>query len=156
VGARLIDWLILAVVLVPLYFLVLWPSISDLLNSIPPGATTIDPRLMEAWQEQALPKILWLGVLSVLVQIGYEVPQNVAYGRTLGKRVAGIRVRNLEVDRNPGWGEALVRSVVLDGPQLLPAGALFVLVDCLWPLWDKPWQQALHDKAARTVVVPQR
>ncbi len=34
------------------------------------------------------------------------------------------------------------------------AGGLFLLLDDLWPLWDKPWQQALHDKAAKTVVVP--
>ena len=26
-------------------------------------------------------------------------------------------------------------------------------VDGLWQLWDKPYQQTLHDKAAKTVVI---
>ena len=26
-------------------------------------------------------------------------------------------------------------------------------LDGLWQLWDKPWQQCLHDKFAETVVV---
>jgi len=36
----------------------------------------------------------------------------------------------------------------------LIAGGLLLIIDCLWPLWDKPWRQALHDKVARTIVVP--
>ena len=43
----------------------------------------------------------------------------------------------------------------MTGGQLV-IGFVFVLIDCLWPLWDKPWQQAIHDKAAKTVVVPKR
>jgi hypothetical protein len=27
------------------------------------------------------------------------------------------------------------------------------LIDGFWQLWDKPFQQTLHDKAAQTVVV---
>jgi TctA family transporter len=55
---------------------------------------------------------------------------------------------------------ALRRSGVLYGPYLLEGipiiGILvgvFVLVNVLWQLWDKPLQQCLHDKAAGTVVV---
>ena len=65
----------------------------------------------------------------------------------------GGRSCPLAQDRNPSWGEALGRTGVMVGGTIL-ASALFTLVDCLWPLWDKPWQQALHDKAAKTVVVP--
>ena len=46
------------------------------------------------------------------------------------------------------WGVFEACSIVLAGLPLL--------VDCLWPLWDRPWQQALHDKAAKTIVVPTR
>jgi uncharacterized RDD family membrane protein YckC len=77
----------------------------------------------------------------------------VAYGRTVGKRVLGLRVRPLAEDRKPRWGEAFLRSGVM-GLGYLVGGWLFLLLDGLWPLWDKPWQQAIHDKAARTVVVP--
>ena len=83
----------------------------------------------------------------------YFVPQNVWYGRTIGKRALGIRIRMLAEDRNPRWGEATIRYLVF-GIGSAFAGGIFVLVDCLWPLWDKPWAQALHDKAAKTVVVP--
>ncbi len=36
------------------------------------------------------------------------------------------------------------------------AGGLLLVVDLLWPLWDRPWRQAIHDKIARTIVVPTR
>ena len=35
-------------------------------------------------------------------------------------------------------------------------GGLFSIVDYLWPFWDKPWRQTIHDKTARTTVVPMR
>ena len=43
---------------------------------------------------------------------------------------------------------ATLRSVIL-------VGASGFFIDLLWPLWDKK-RQALHDKAARTVVVDVR
>jgi len=67
--------------------------------------------------------------------------------------VAGIRVRPMAEDRRPSLGEAATRTGVIAGGWLV-AGGFFMLLDDLWPLWDKPWQQALHDKAAKTVVVP--
>jgi hypothetical protein len=39
-------------------------------------------------------------------------------------------------------------------PSLSPSGQpLAGFGDGLWQLWDKPWQQCLHDKFAGTVVV---
>ena len=61
----------------------------------------------------------------------YAVPQLVAYGRTLGKRVVGIRVRPLAQDRNPSWAEASVRTAVFACGQLVsgvPAARLPVAV----------------------------
>ncbi|MGR6997860.1 hypothetical protein ACU686_06690 [Yinghuangia aomiensis] len=30
---------------------------------------------------------------------------------------------------------------------------VFFVVNCLWHLWDQPWQQCLHDKSAHTTVI---
>lgn len=152
--ARLIDWVLLAVVIVPIYIVVLWPAISDFMSHLPADASQpVDPQVVLDFQQRVVGQALLLGLLAALVQMAYEVPQLVASGRTLGKRVLGIRVRPLAEDRNPSWGEALGRTAVLVGGNLLASG-LFTLLDCLWPLWDRPWQQALHDKVVKTVVVP--
>ncbi|MFF3864343.1 RDD family protein [Micromonospora sp. NPDC001898] len=72
-------------------------------------------------------------------------------GQTLGKKVMKIRVVPLDPTRTLDRGMAGRRYLV----QFV--GAMFVpgisYVDGLWQLWDKPWQQCLHDKFARTVVV---
>ena len=73
-------------------------------------------------------------------------------GQTVGKRIMKIRV--IPVD--PAQAE-VTRSgyVVRWAVQYLVGAAVpfFNLVDGLWQLWDKPLQQCLHDKAAKTVVV---
>jgi uncharacterized RDD family membrane protein YckC len=153
-AARLIDWVLVGVVIVPIYIVVLWPAISDFMSRLPTDSSQpVDPQVLLDFQQRVVGQALLLGLLAALVQLAYEVPQLVAYGRTLGKRALGIRVRPLAQDRNPSWGEALGRTGVMVGGNLLASG-LFTLLDCLWPLWDRPWQQALHDKAVKTVVVP--
>jgi uncharacterized RDD family membrane protein YckC len=152
-AARLIDWTIIAVVMAPLYVAVLWPDFRDFFDQMPTDGSAPSFQVVADFETSILGKAFVLGLLLVLAQLDYEVPQLVAYGRTVGKRVLGIRVRPLAHDRNPSWGEATGRVSVLAG-GLFIGSALFVLLDCLWPLWDKPWQQALHDKAVRTVVVP--
>jgi uncharacterized RDD family membrane protein YckC len=152
-AARLIDWIIVGIVLIPVYILVLYPDIQDFINQVPTDGSAIDTQVIANFQTAIVAKAFFLGLLAALAQMVYEVPQLVAYGRTVGKRVLGIRVRMFAEDRRPGWGEASIRVSVLAFGQLLLSG-LFVLLDCLWPLWDKPWQQALHDKAAKTIVVP--
>ena len=55
-----------------------------------------------------------------------------------------------------GWSHTFVREVILKGVVAhflaVVTGGLFILVDCLWPLWDGN-RQALHDKMAETLVV---
>jgi len=153
-AARVIDWVLVAVVVVPVYIAVLWPAISDFMSRLPTDPSQpIDPQVLVDFQQRVVGQALLLGLLTALLQMAYEVPQLVAFGRTVGKRILGIRVRPLAEDRNPSWGEALGRTAVMVGGNLLASG-LFTLLDGLWPLWDKPWQQALHDKAVKTVVVP--
>lgn len=156
-GLRLVAWLIdgfiIGLVMAPLYAVTLWPAFADLIHAIPVDGSQVPQAAMLAFQERVLAVSLGLSLAGAAVSFLYMVPQNVRYGRTLGKRVVGIRIRMLAEDRNPGWKAASIRFAVFAVGGMVASG-LFVLIDCLWPLWDRPWQQALHDKAAGTVVVP--
>ncbi|MEU9134457.1 RDD family protein [Streptomyces sp. NPDC048404] len=89
-------------------------------------------------------------VLAVLLVFGvlYEVLPTARWGRTLGKKLCGIEVRDIEGHEPPGFGRALVRWLVLSVPCLLVVG----LAGVVWGLFDKPWSQCWHDKAAHTFV----
>lgn len=69
-----------------------------------------------------------------------------ASGRSVGKRVMGIRVVRLLDGAAPGWGTGLVRTL----GRLLSVGAYGL--GLLWALWDTD-RQTWHDKLADTVVV---
>src|SRR5690606_31701546 len=137
------------------YVVTLWPALRDLVVAIPTDGTAVPAGAVTRFQEQVVASSLLLTAVYLAATLVYIVPQHVRYGRTLGKRVAGIRVRMLAEDRTPRWGEALIRWLVLFGGSAI-GGGLFLALDGLWPLWDRPWAQALHDKAVRTVVVPVR
>ncbi|MGW6296507.1 RDD family protein, partial [Streptomyces sp. NPDC055058] len=89
-------------------------------------------------------------VLAVLLLAGVllEVLPTAKWGRTLGKRVMGLDVRDIEGHEAPGFGAALRRWLVYSVPGLLAVG----IVGVLWCLFDKPWRQCWHDKAAHTFV----
>ncbi|WP_455353490.1 RDD family protein [Streptomyces sp. SYSU K217416] len=89
-------------------------------------------------------------VLGALLVFGvlYEALPTAKWGRTLGKKVCGVQVRDIESHTPPSFGAALRRWLVY---ALL--GALAVgIVNVLWCLVDRPWRQCWHDKAARTFV----
>ncbi|MFI6349523.1 RDD family protein [Streptomyces sp. NPDC050560] len=89
-------------------------------------------------------------VLAVLVVVGvlYEVLPTAKWGRTLGKRLLGLGVRDIEGYEPPSLGGALRRWLVLWVPSLLVVG----LLGLLWCVVDRPWRQCWHDKAAGTFV----
>jgi uncharacterized RDD family membrane protein YckC len=80
-------------------------------------------------------------------------------GRTLGKRWRGIRVISLDgTELTPAqarkrWLASDGVSVVTAVPFLGAALGVYVLLDNLWLLWDKPHKQCVHDKYAKTIVV---
>jgi uncharacterized RDD family membrane protein YckC len=93
-------------------------------------------------------------------------------GATLGKLAVGLRVRRRDEPGRLPWSTVLVRVAAYNGVGLLPVLAfstgswavvlivwplftIYMLLDVLWPLWDKK-RQALHDKIARTNVVKVR
>ena len=77
-------------------------------------------------------------------------------GRTLGKKVMGLRVAAAADGAVPDGRAAWTRATVFWLPIVLSGfclPVLFFLLDVLWCTWDRPYRQCLHDKAARTVVV---
>ncbi|MFE6687928.1 RDD family protein [Streptomyces sp. NPDC057743] len=92
--------------------------------------------------------------VTMLVYLIYEGLMLTARGQTVGKMAMRIRVAMLADGAVPtpvaGWSRAAVYTL----PEIIPCcGFIFWLVNVLWCTWDKPYQQCLHDKAARTVVV---
>ncbi|WP_316754046.1 RDD family protein [Streptomyces herbicida] len=89
-------------------------------------------------------------VLAALLVSGllYEVLPTAKWGRTLGKKVCGLEVRDIEAHEPPTFGLALRRWLVCTVPSLLVIG----VVGLAWCLFDRPWRQCWHDKAAHTFV----
>ncbi|NGN69152.1 RDD family protein, partial [Streptomyces sp. A7024] len=90
---------------------------------------------------------LILGVYLVLGLL-YEALPVSTWGRTLGKKICGIKVLDIEGQDPPSFGAATRRWLTYGVLGLLGIG----LVNVLWCLFDKPWRQCWHDKAARTYV----
>ena len=81
----------------------------------------------------------------------YDVEMMYRSGQTLGKRIMKIRIVPLNPARPLTRGMAAKRYLLeFVGGTLIP---FFHYLDGLWQLWDKPFQQTLHDKVAGTVVV---
>ncbi|MFE5854563.1 RDD family protein [Streptomyces sp. NPDC056500] len=89
-------------------------------------------------------------VLGALLLLGvvYEAVPTAKWGRTLGKKVCGLAVVDIESHGPPTFGGALRRWLLYSGLGLLAIGVLNVL----WCLFDRPWRQCWHDKAAHTFV----
>ncbi|MGE0819617.1 MAG: RDD family protein [Candidatus Nanopelagicales bacterium] len=152
-AARIVDWIIEGVVIVPVSLWLLWPALTRFFEGIPADGT-LPPDVLQQWVADVTGVSLLLTLVTLVVTFVYEVPQYVLYGRTVGKRLLGIRVRPRDIDSPTlTWGTSIIRWAVESGGAAL-VGGVFSIVDYLWPLWDKPWRQTIHDKAAKTTVVP--
>ncbi|MFG3285740.1 RDD family protein [Streptomyces sp. NPDC048111] len=89
-------------------------------------------------------------VLGAFLVLGllYEALPTAKWGRTLGKRLCGVQVRGIESYEPPTFGQAARRWLVYGVLGLLVVG----VVNVLWCLFDRPWRQCWHDKAAHTFV----
>ncbi|MDI9887686.1 RDD family protein [Streptomyces sp. HNM0645] len=94
-------------------------------------------------------------VAAAAAAFGYEAAMLLTKdGQTLGKKVMNLRVVDAALGNRPADNAYWIRAAIftLPGAAYL-IGGLFSLLNVLWLLWDKPLQQCLHDKAAKTVVV---
>lgn len=150
--ARIIDAFLEALLTLPFVMWLIWPASQRFAESVPAGGVPSDAALQQLSAEITAVSVQ-IALLTLAVSFVYQVPQNVVWGRTLGKRALRLRIRPLRQDVPLTWLQATVRWGTYAIGSILTQG-LFAIVDYLWPLWDRPWRQALHDKAARTIVVP--
>ncbi|MFD5462715.1 RDD family protein [Kitasatospora sp. NPDC127059] len=99
---------------------------------------------------QGTTEAFWLGCAIYLV---YEALMLSRDGQTLGKKAMKIRVAML-IDGNPPTpAAAWTRAAVYILPAVVCCAALWWVVDGLFGVFDQPYRQCIHDKAAKTVVV---
>ncbi|MER7539104.1 RDD family protein [Streptomyces sp. NPDC097704] len=105
---------------------------------------------VQVWLLDSTTSVQFGIALASLFVIGilYEALPTAKWGRTLGKKLCGIEVRDIEAHQPPTFGKALRRWLVYSVLGLLAIG----VVNVLWCLFDRPWRQCWHDKAARTFV----
>ncbi len=147
-AARLIDTLVLgaltAAVAVPM-----WSTVTDHIDAKVEAAKQ-SGRQMTVYLVDGTTIPVFATILAVLLLGGalYEVLPTLKWGRTLGKKLCGVRVLDIESHDTPALGAALRRWFVYGVLGVLVVGVLNVL----WCLFDRPWRQCWHDKAARTFV----
>ncbi|MFD8527688.1 RDD family protein [Streptosporangium canum] len=82
--------------------------------------------------------------------------QHALWGRTLGKRLLGVRVTAAQAGGRLGAGRTALRTLVFPLLAFVPdAGLLCLLADGLWMLLD-PEGRVLHDRWLGTTVVRDR
>ncbi|WP_167353854.1 RDD family protein, partial [Streptomyces hirsutus] len=113
-------------------------------------AAKLSGRTVTVWLLDGTTSV-YLGIVLAVLLLGgvlCEVLPTAKWGRTLGKKLLGLEVRDIEGHDVPGFGAALRRWLVYSIPGVLVVG----VVGVLWCLFDKPWRQCWHDKAAHTFV----
>ncbi|MYS18809.1 RDD family protein [Streptomyces sp. SID4948] len=113
-------------------------------------AARLTGRTVKVWLIDGTTGVQLGAVLVVAIGAGLllEVLPTVKWGRTVGKKLVGLRVLDVESQLPPGFGASLRRWLTHAVPDLLVIG----VVGLAWCLFDRPWKQCLHDKAARTFV----
>ena len=87
-------------------------------------------------------------LLYLVISVAYYVLlEGGATGQTLGKKLLGIRVIDINAGGSIGYGRAALRFVV----EIISGAVIYL--GYLWMLWDRE-KQTWHDKAASSVVVP--
>ncbi|RXS69459.1 RDD family protein [Streptomyces sioyaensis] len=147
-AARLIDTLVLgavtAAVAVPM-----WGTVTDHIAAKVEAAKQ-SGRQVTVYLIDGTTIPVFATILAVLLIGGalYEALPTLKWGRTLGKKLCGVRVLDIESHDTPTLGAALKRWFVYGVLGVLAVGVL----NAAWCLFDRPWRQCWHDKLARTFV----
>jgi uncharacterized RDD family membrane protein YckC len=94
--------------------------------------------------------ILLAGILSVVIDVAYFAYFWSSGGASIGMLPFGFKVRDVATGQYPTMGKAALRGLI----WTLEFGFTFLIIGAigwLWQLWD-PQKQAIHDKAAGTIV----
>jgi uncharacterized RDD family membrane protein YckC len=154
-GDRLLAYLIDMAALTAIALVVLVPT--SVVFFLTVGIDLMEPEVVGGEPDFLaffVPLLLFEGALMIIIMLisyVYHVELMFRTGQTLGKRAMKLKVVPLDPAATLDRGLAVKRFLVhFVAAQLLPG---FSYLDGLWQLWDKPYQQCLHDKFAKTVVV---
>ena len=126
--AKIIDWLILFIILSPVYLI---PFLITG-NPAPENPPILSMIYMAAW-------------FAILIL--YDIIFIKKYNATPGKMIMGIKV--VKADKSKiTWGNAILRWFIYK----LGSGWWVLFLGALWIIWDKK-KQGWHDKAAKTIVI---
>ncbi|MFF2813293.1 RDD family protein [Streptomyces sp. NPDC058000] len=147
-AARLIDTLVLALVTLAVA-LPMWSTVTDHLDAKVEAAKQ-SGRQVTVYLVDGTTTPVYLTILAVILIGGglYEVLPTLKWGRTLGKKLCGVRVLDIESHDTPMLAQTIKRWLVYGVLGVVVVG----VVNALWCLIDQPWRQCWHDKVARTFV----
>lgn len=123
------------------------------------GGTFLLIRLVDPDGSDAREAVTVIGALALLALACFAgfcyfwIP-HARSGRTPGKYATGVKVISMKTGEPPSLGPSAGRQLV----AFLMSAVTCVgpLLDLLWPLWDEPYRQAVHDKAVGTRVITVR
>ncbi len=127
-----------------------WPqrALGGLIDSV--GAFIVAVVLFSITRSFLLYLLLWLLSVGWGAYNGFL---NGSTGQSIGKKVIGLKVVGEQTGQLIGGGQGILRWAVAAVPGVVPClGALYVIVDLLFPLWDAK-KQTLHDKVVKSLVI---
>ena len=155
-GTRLLAYLIDAAIITAVLSVLALPVMGIFFATQFDKLSTMDPYgpQPDVFRDFIGPLLLIeLGLIVAVMAIYYvyNVEMMFRSGQTVGKKAMKVRVVPLDpaatLTRTMAAKRYLVEYI---GGVLIP---FFNYLDGLWQLWDKPYQQTLHDKFAQTVVI---
>lgn len=140
-GGYVVDWILLGIVTFPLLYLT---------HAVHRTHTTITIGGTVSHQTGWRIGLVGLALHAVIVLAYGAILCGSTCGQTLGMMLVGVKAVDQGQSCPIGFGRALGRAAF----EYLMAILLFFpwILDMLWPIWD-PWNQTLHDKVTRTVVI---
>ncbi|MFJ6443750.1 RDD family protein [Streptomyces sp. NPDC091649] len=147
-AARLVDSLVLGAAVAAAAFPLATRALDHIDRKITAAKET--GQTVTVWLLDSTTGAMLGALLAAFLLLGFllEALPTAKWGRTLGKKLCGLDVRDIESHDAPTLGAALRRWLVYGVLGLLVIG----VVNVLWCLVDRPWRQCWHDKAARTFV----
>jgi uncharacterized RDD family membrane protein YckC len=116
-----------------------------------PYATGSDAEVFKFLVPLLLLEAAFIVISIVLAYVYYVEMMLRSGGQTVGKKVMKIQIIPLDPARKLDRPMAAKRFLVQHIAAIFVP--FFSYIDGFWQLWDKPFQQCLHDKFAQTVVV---
>jgi uncharacterized RDD family membrane protein YckC len=95
-----------------------------------------------------LATVAW--IIELALNLGYLGYLWSTQGATVGMMVFGFKVRDVATGQYPTLGKAILRAFIWN-VEVSFTICIIGAVGWLWQLWD-PQKQAIHDKAAGTIV----